>query len=271
MPVYRRPIGEVVSESPTPSVVAGPLPPFWRLFRCALLSAALLRVHSRPVVAQDLPPGSGFEWETLGALRSTPSSSRWLPTARTGAAECTLEYPSEFIGTTNPQTFGTRRQRVETVADGLAFLGPDTLLAHYARDVKRSLDGGQTWEETYRAGGEYLLHVAPLGLPSPVGASSSTSRGPTAWPTAPTGGGGSGPRPTTRPLRHRRHQRRDGARGHAGAARGAGAPGRHQRHRVLRRRGREVPPSAFWAINGTGAGRSSRRRARRDSTDSSPS
>ena len=122
-------------------------------------------VACQAAAAQTVPPGEGFEWEVLG---DPPLDTYFLTVAPDGAywgSGGTLEYPQAIYYYDEIHNVWADTTSKSNDADALAFLGPDTLLIAYNLDVQRSLDGGQTWEETSRAGGEYLLHIAPLGLP----------------------------------------------------------------------------------------------------------
>ncbi|HIG76130.1 MAG TPA: exo-alpha-sialidase, partial [Bacteroidetes bacterium] len=111
-----------------------------------------------------LPPGEGFDWERLGTpafdanfLTVAPDGSLW-------SSGASVDYEDAIYVFDEATDAWRDTTSIPNDADNLAFLGPDTLLVRYISRVRRSTDGGSTWELIY-TGGDDLLHVAPFDLP----------------------------------------------------------------------------------------------------------
>lgn len=135
-----------------------------RLSILLALTACLLSVAGS---AQDLPlpAGDGFTWERLG---TPPFDANFLTVAPDGSlwsGGVSIEHESAMYVYDEDADTWRDTTALPGAPDNLAFLGPDTLLVRYANSVRLSADSGQTWEVTYRSGGQEILLVAPLGLP----------------------------------------------------------------------------------------------------------
>src|SRR5690606_41599700 len=108
--------------------------------------------------AQDLPePGDGFTWEQVGDvpidaldLAFGPDSTLWA-SAPSGpyCLDTTQGFPGTWV------LAGDERSLRALLPLGRGPSG-DTLLANTGSTTKRSVDGGQTWEEVYDEGDEGL-------------------------------------------------------------------------------------------------------------------
>ncbi|HIG75944.1 MAG TPA: T9SS type A sorting domain-containing protein, partial [Bacteroidetes bacterium] len=123
-----------------------------------------------------LPPGEGFDWERLGTPAFDADYLTFAPDGSLWSAGVSIHYASATYVYDDAADTWRDTTSLTSAPDDLAFLGPDTLLVRFNNDINRSVDGGETWEDTYDAGGEELLHVVPLGVRRSGGRVFTTAR-----------------------------------------------------------------------------------------------